>query len=74
MKVIIDAFDTEEQAVAFVDWLTRQMDMGIPKLICVSGEFKVDFDGMDVHQHDGTKLVMNIVVDEIDGEESWEDC
>lgn len=63
-KVTIDAFDTQEQAVAFVNWLRARMDENKVKLLTVDGTVSVDYDGMDTHQQTKSLLVMNITVDE----------
>lgn len=62
-KVVIDSFDTEEQAVAFVDWLKRKFDKDMCRLITVHGTMLPYWDGIDQAQTDTTQITMNIVVD-----------
>jgi len=62
-KVIIDSFDTEEQAIAFVDWLKRKFDTDMCRLITTQGTMLPYWDGIDQAQTDNTKITMNIVVD-----------
>ena len=67
-KVVIDSFDTEEQAICFVDWLKRQFDMGRPRLVCVDNIYVPAWDGIDNDQTDKEKVTINIVVDYTDSD------
>jgi hypothetical protein len=60
-KVIIDAFDTPEQAVAFISWLKDRMDEGI-NLINILGIYVPEYDGMDTSRCNTSQLVMNITI------------
>lgn len=70
-KVIIDSFDTQEQAVAFVDWLKRKFDKGMCRLITTQGIYLPYWDGIDQAQTDSTQITMNIVVDTEDQDEGF---
>lgn len=64
-KVIIDSFDTEQQAVAFVDWLKKQFDSRKSMILTPSHGIQfVDWDGVDTSQSDNTQIVVNIVLDD----------
>lgn len=59
-KVVIDSFDTEEQAVAFVDWFRRNSHK--ISLLTTEGTVYPEWDGVD---HDGTNkdvITVNIAV------------
>lgn len=62
-KVIIDSFDTEEQAIAFVDWLKRKFELNQCRLITTQGIMLPYWDGIDQSDTDSTQITMNIVVD-----------
>jgi len=66
MKVIIDAFDTEEQAIAFIDWFKKQADKGSIKLLTTDGLQEVQWDGVDTSANTDEHLVFNICVDYVD--------
>ena len=61
-KVIIDAFDTEEEAVCFVDWLRKQFDNSRCKLICTEGPVVPEWDGVDLGSTSSEQITVNIVV------------
>ena len=63
MKVIIDSFDTEEQGVAFIHWLSKQSYADNIKLLTTQGLMSVQYDGVDTSSSSSDKLVVNIVVD-----------
>ena len=62
-KVVIDSFDTEEQAVAFVAWLKRKFDKDMCRLSTTQGIMLPYWDGIDQAQTDSTQITLNIVVD-----------
>lgn len=62
-KIVIDTFDTEEQAIAFVDWLKRKFEKDMCRLITTQGTMLPYWDGIDQAQTDSTQITMNIVVD-----------
>ena len=66
MKLVIDAFDTEEQCVAFIDWFKKQSDRDKINLLTTQGLMSVIYDGMDIGAATSDKMVMNIVVDTIE--------
>lgn len=70
-KVVIDSFDTEEQAVAFVDWLKRKFDKDMCRLITTQGTMLPYWDGIDQSQTDSTQITVNIVVDSEDIDEGF---
>jgi hypothetical protein len=59
-KVIIDSFDTEEQAVAFVDWFRRH-SAGI-SLLTTTGTVSPEWDGVDHDNTDSDTITINISV------------
>ena len=63
-KVVIDSFDTEEQAVAFVDWLKRKFEKDMCRLVTTQGIYLPYWDGIDLNQTNVTQITMNIVVDD----------
>lgn len=65
-KVVIDSFDTEEQAVAFVDWLRKQMYMLKCRLVTTQGVMLPSWDGVDTDETDEYKITLNICVSEDD--------
>ena len=67
-KVVIDSFDTEEQAICFVDWLKRQFELGRPRLLCVDNTYIPSWDGIDTLSTNKNQIVINIVVDYDDEE------
>ncbi len=67
MKVVIDAFDTEEQAVAFIDWFKKKCDRFECQIITAAdGKCKIDWDDMDLDGSNKDQFVINIVVDSSD--------
>ena len=60
MKVVIDSFDSEEQAVCFIDWLSKQSDAGKIHLFTTDGLIDVEFDGVDTDGSDSKQFVVNI--------------
>lgn len=66
MKVVIDAFDTEEQAVAFIDWFKKQADNGKIALLTTDGLMDVQWDGVDIGANTQDKMVLNICVDYVE--------
>jgi hypothetical protein len=68
-KVIIDSFDTEEQAVAFVDWLKRKFDYTKCKLVTTEGLMIPVWDGVDTDNTNKHQITVNIVVDVYDEDE-----
>ena len=62
-KVIIDSFDTEEQAVAFVAWLRRRFDTDSCRLLTTQGSMLPCWDGVDSSQTNSSQITINIVVD-----------
>ena len=65
-KVTIDSFDTEEQAVAFVDWFRRNSSK--IKLITTQGVYSPEWDGVDHYATDDSNITVNIAVYE---EDTW---
>jgi hypothetical protein len=63
-KVVIDSFDTEEQAVAFVDWLKRKFELDHCRLVTTQGTMLPYWDGIDQNETDKNKITMNICVSE----------
>lgn len=61
-KVVIDSFDTEEQAVAFVDWFKKQSQLGRCNLVTTDGGLGVDFDGVDLAQTSKEQITFNIII------------
>ncbi len=66
MKVVIDAFDTEEQAVAFIDWLNKKSDNGEIGLLTTDGLMDVQCDGVDRDSFTDSQMVVNICVDYVE--------
>ncbi len=64
--VIIDAFDTQEQAVAFVDWLKKKTDQGSCQILTTQGLEYVQWDGVDTNSSDADQTVVNICTYEAD--------
>lgn len=69
MKVVIDSFDTEEQAVAFVDWLSRRSAKDSIRLLTTEGMKSVYYDGVDTNDERPDTIVINIVVDDVEDED-----
>ena len=61
-KVVIDSFDTEEQAIAFVDWFRKQMFSYKCKLITTEGTMLPEWDGVDLAQTNKEQITFNIIV------------
>lgn len=70
-KVIIDSFDTEEQAVAFADWLNKQMYMLKCRLVTTQGVMLPSWDGVDTNETDEHKITVNICVYADDEDEGF---
>lgn len=70
-KVVIDSFDTEEQAVAFVDWLKRKFDKDSCILITTQGSMLPYWDGIDQSQTDSSQVTVNIVLDKYEYDERF---
>ena len=66
MKVVIDSFDTQEQAVAFIDWFKKQSDNGKIGLLTTDGLMDVQWDGVDIGAKTSDKMVLNICVDYVE--------
>jgi hypothetical protein len=60
-KVLIDAFDTEEQAVAFVNWLSKRLNGNACRLVTTDGVWFPYFDGVDTNSE---FTCVNIVMDD----------
>lgn len=71
MKVVIDSFDTEEQAVAFLQWLRTRLDAGVPKLITTQGQFSIEDDGVDHSTLEQNILTLNIAIYQSDEDEEY---
>jgi hypothetical protein len=69
-SVLIDSFDTEEQAVAFVDWFNKQCRAGKVKLITTQGLKFVEYDGVDTYQTNKENITINIIVDDFESLDS----
>ena len=69
MKLVIDQFDTQEQCVAFIDWIKRRSDLDQIRLITIDGPKSVVFDGVDLGSSTKDSMTINIVVDSIEQEE-----
>ncbi len=62
-KVIIDSFDTEEEAICFVDWLKKQFDNSRCKLLCIEDTLFPCWDGIDTANTNKEQITINITVD-----------
>lgn len=60
-KVIIDSFDTQEQAVAFVDWFRKRCDASKVELLTTEGLHVVEYDGVDTRQTSDDQIIVNVV-------------
>jgi hypothetical protein len=67
-KVTIDSFDTEEQAVAFVDWMRKQFDLSRCRLYTTTGIVIPCWDGIDHNETNSKQITLNITVDADDEE------
>lgn len=66
MKVVIDSFDNKEQAVCFIDWLSKQSDAGKIHLFTTNdGLIDIEFDGVDTDGSDDKQFVVNIVSSQV---------
>ena len=61
-KVVIDAFDNKEQAVAFIDWFRKNHGRGECKIITTEGVYSVDWDGVDASSCTESQQVVNITL------------
>lgn len=68
-KVVVDSFDTHEQAVAFVDWLHKQFQMARCRLVTTEGVVLPQWDGVDQAQTNNSMITFNIAVYADDDEE-----
>lgn len=59
-KILIDAFDTEEDAVLFILWLEKSLNKGVT-LHGVAKETEIVFDGVDTDGSTPSCKVVNIV-------------
>lgn len=67
-KVIIDSFDSEEQAVAFLDWFRRKMFDRSCRLVTTQGVFFPEWDGIDTSATNQAQITVNISLYEEDDE------
>lgn len=63
-KVVIDAFETEEEAVAFISWLKTNYD--IISLFTLDGMKHIEYDGVDTDNSTKEVKVVNIVTFDAD--------
>lgn len=57
-KIIFDAFETEEQAIAFTDWFVKHAHE--IRLFTTQGMINVEYEGVDTNQTDKDQIVINI--------------
>lgn len=62
-KVIIDAFDCEEDAIAFTTWLIQKMEAYQVRLFTTEGWKTILDDGVDTHSSSKIQKVINITTD-----------
>lgn len=62
-KVIIDAFDNEEDAVAFTTWLIQKMEASQVRLFTTEGWKTILDDGIDTYSSSKEQKVINITTD-----------
>jgi len=69
-KVVIESFENQAEAVAFTNWLSKQMMDGKVKFSVLKGmaitPIEVDWDGVDQDQTDHKQIVVNITSAEVD--------
>jgi len=70
-KIIIDSFDTEEQAVAFVNWFKKQSQLGRCNILTIDGGLAVDFDGVDLNQTNKEQIVFNVSIYNLEEDEGF---
>ena len=70
-KVIIDSFDTEEQAVAFVAWFKKHTETNGIKLLTTEGLQEVEWDGVDLYMTNKQQIVVNIVMYDVPHEDDY---
>ena len=70
-KVVIDSFDTEEQAIAFVDWLKKQCDNGKVTMLTTQSYKSVDYDGIDHSMTNHIQITVNITTSDIYEDEGF---
>ncbi|CAB4134447.1 hypothetical protein UFOVP273_69 [uncultured Caudovirales phage] len=65
IKVVLDGFDSYNQAVGFTHWLIHNMQRGKIKFhMPITAELlEVQYDGVDHDSSSQEQLVMNITVD-----------
>lgn len=67
-KIIIDAFDTQESAIAFVDWFKKNIQNSTPHLFTTDGVRTFYWDGVDTVSSNKDVVVINIVEDYYDND------
>ncbi len=69
-SVVIDSFDSQEDAVNFVIWFKQQADAGKINLVRLDSTVaQIDYDGNDDRASSPTNITFNIVTNDLDPEE-----
>lgn len=67
-KVVIDSFDSEEDAIAFISWFKKTADADEINLITTKGTRYINWNGIDLRSSTNKLKVFNITT--VDFEEN----